>query len=269
MNQLLLLGALALAAFPCTVFAQEPTNTEPAPQLQLQEIEQTSPQFQETLPEAAPTPPVVQQTPRTTTPAPTTNTPVPVVAETPTTPPPAPTEETPPEPEEPLIDQYRLKKDKNFKAIEFELAKELALNRTAQYLAEEDERLFAAALYNLNNVFGSVSEPQKEETYFEYEENSDTGEFVVVLVKDAYVKALRGDICQVGTRVFLKTSVQEEFTAKLGTLGSTVLPATEMSQETEANGNNIQVSTSKVPSNVTEIECYNDERPTYSQRVVN
>ena len=77
--------------------------------------------------------------------------------------------------EDPLLQQYKVIKEKNFKAVEFE----------------------------------------KEETYFEYQENPDTGEFVIVLVKDSYVKAERGDICQVGTQVHLRTSIQSEFTQKL------------------------------------------------------
>lgn len=173
--------------------------------------------------------------------------------------------------EDPLIQQYKLKKDKNFKSVEFELAKELALHRSSTYLDEEETRLFSAALQNLTNVFGSVSEPQKEETYFEYQDNPDTGEFVVVLVKDSYVKAQRGDVCQIGTQVFLRTSVQAEFTAKLATLTPTPAP-TEMSAQAEGAAPTTEIASTvlpKAPTNVTEIECYNDERPTYSQRLVN
>lgn len=153
--------------------------------------------------------------------------------------------------EDPLMQQYKIIKEKNFKTVEFELAKELALNRNSAAMTNKEESLYSAALQNLTTALGPVNEPQKEETYFEYQENPDTGEFVVVLVKDSYVKAQRGDICQVGTQVHLRTSIQAEFTAKLSALN----PSAEAAPA--------------APTNITQIECYNSQRPTYSQKLVN
>lgn len=176
---------------------------------------------------------------------------------------------TPP-PEDPLIDQYRLRKDKNFKSIEFELAKELALHRSSKDLATQEDALYTAALANLSTALGNISEPQKEETYFEYQEDPETGEFVVVLVKDSYVKAERGDLCQIGTQVHLKTSIQEQFTAKLADIApaSPTTPANQ-ADATTAVAPATTPAVSQGPTTVTEIECYNEERPTYSQRLVN
>lgn len=171
--------------------------------------------------------------------------------------------------EDPLITQYRLRKDKNFKAVEFELAKELALQRSNVTLNETENTLYVAALQNLTTVFGSVSEPQKEETYFEYQDDPETGEFVVVLVKDSYVKSAKGDVCQIGIQVHLRTSVQAEFSAKLKALTPTTTVETA---PTEAVPIDSTVSAApaapSAPTNITDIECYNDQRPTYSQRLV-
>lgn len=175
-----------------------------------------------------------------------------------------------PQAEDPLIEQYKLIKERNFKSIEFELAKELALNRSGSSLATQEDLLYVAALKNLTAAIGAVSDPQKEETYFEYQENPDTGEFVIVLVKDAYVKAERGDICQVATQVHLRTSVQAEFTQKLTAMN----PPTEQtpvgdSTHTAATSQDTSVQAVTAPTKITEIECYNSQRPTYSQKLVN
>jgi len=172
--------------------------------------------------------------------------------------------------EDPLLQQYRVIKEKNFKAVEFELAKELALNRNSAAMTSKEEALFAAALQNLTTALGPVSQPQKEETYFEYQENPDTGEFVIVLVKDSYVKANRGDICQVGTQVHLRTSIQSEFTQKLAALNppASNAPADQTPASDTPQDSTVEV-TPQAPTNITQIECYNSQRPTYSQKLVN
>lgn len=144
-------------------------------------------------------------------------------------------------PEDALIDQYKSIKDKNYKALELDLAKDLALHRNSAGLAEQEAQLYEVALQGLTATLGQISEPQKEENYFDYQENAETGEFSIALVKDSYIKSERGDICQIGIQVHLKTSVLSEFSEK----------------------------PEKTTTSVTQIECYNNAGPTYSQRLVN
>lgn len=197
---------------------------------------------------------------------------------------------------ESLREQFRSRKDKNMKNLEFELAKEFALSRTAEELHQKEAQIYDTALTHLIASIGMISDPEMVETYFNYQEDPETGGFVIALLKDSYVKADRGDVCLIATQVRLKTTVLNELTAKLKTIVPESTQETpdssEASEETSGDrsaGNEIAIGTEtlQAPSeesrdsepeptqeerqfaDYTEINCYNDQQPTYTQRVIN
>lgn len=144
-----------------------------------------------------------------------------------------------------LKSEFITKKDKNFRTVELDFAKQKAMNRTTQILLNETNSLYGTATTHLNGIVGSLSEPQTQENYFFDDENVESGVFVVALVRESYVKSEKGDVCQIGTRVRVSTSIDGELT-----------PA-----QTEQ-------SATSAPESFTEIKCYNDNKPTYYQQIV-
>lgn len=161
-----------------------------------------------------------------------------------------------------FIERRRL----NYSKVELDFAKEKAQHKNAELLQQKSDALYSAAVQNLSSVLGGVSEPQAEETYFEYDMNEETKEFVIIQIRDSYIKAERGDVCQVSTRVHLITSLAKELPSEV----APVVVAAPQTPENPAGEGTVVVAVAVDPSapvteSYTEIRCFNDKRTTYHQ----
>lgn len=137
-----------------------------------------------------------------------------------------------------LKDEYAESKKQNFSALELAFAKEKALNENSDMLMKQTEDLYTKAAQTLSTSIGNISDPQTEDTYFEYDSNADSKEFVLVQIKNTYIKAERGDICLIATRAQLKATASE-------------------------------LTNAPTTTSDTEIRCYKDARTTYFQQMSN
>lgn len=161
--------------------------------------------------------------------------------------------------EEPLKEQYAEKKAQNYRVVEFDLAKQKALDRTSNSLLTETEGLSEAALTQLTAVLGTLSAAQTQENYLVDNVNLKNGMFEVALARDSYVKSERGDVCMINTRVSIVTSVEAELTPATAT--------TETLNPTEQAESAAQTA-STPPIHYTEIKCFSNNVPTLYQQII-